>query len=130
MVIDDSIRRAALKVARRLQARRPGARGRGERPALDGQQRDLKQVSDWEALTGDGSVRRLRLSLADINAAFADSGDAKAAARPEEGDPQEDFIDLYTAVVSIPSIGVSVLGEAEYGNLLKSHFRRIRRRSP
>jgi len=119
MVIDDSVRRAALKVARRLRlgGLEPEVEASGPRWAIN---QDLKQISDWETLAGDGSVRRLRLSLADINAAFADSGDAVAAARPEQGDPQEDFIDLYTAVVSIPSVGVSLLGEAEYGNLLKT----------
>ncbi len=117
MVIDDSILRSAIKVARRLglgglQAQAPD--NQGPRWQIDP---SVDAVEDWQTLIGEGSVRRLRVSIEDINQAFAATGDEAAAAHPEPGDPGADFIDLYTAVVSIPSIGRSLLGEAEYENM-------------
>ena len=40
-------------------------------------------------------MRRLSLSVGQVNDAFARSGNAKAAARPERGQPEDGFIDLY-----------------------------------
>ena len=72
---------------------------------------------DWQSLLGDGSVRRLRLSVGDVNAAFERSGNADAAAHPEKGNPDDTFIDLYAALVSVPAIGKSLLGESGYERL-------------
>src|SRR5204862_5271148 len=47
------------------------------------------------------------------------TGNAEAAARPETGPASEPFIDLYAALVSIPTIGKSLVGEAEYAALAK-----------
>ena len=120
MVIDDSILRAAIKVARRyaLGGLPPAARVvAGPRFEVDP---TVDQAVDWETLLGEGAVRRLRLSVEDANRLFAESGDAEAAARREPGGPDDEYIDLYAAVVSIPSIGRSLLGEGEYRNLLKA----------
>ena len=116
MVIDDSIVRVAIKVARRLElgGLRPEAAPAGPRWQVDD---SAVGADDWAGLLGEGSVRRLTISLAEINRAFADSGDAIAAARPEKGDSQDTFIDLHAAVVSIPALGRALLGEAEYANL-------------
>ncbi len=117
MVIDDSILRSSLKVARRyglggLEAEAPVASG--PNAEVDMAQ---SEVVDWNTLLGDGSVRRLQLTLEEVNQAFAASGDAAAAERPEAGSGNDVFIELYAALVSIPSIGLSLLGEREYGNL-------------
>src|SRR5581483_7408901 len=72
---------------------------------------DRQEVVDWPTLLGDGSVRRLHLSVGDVNDAFARSGNEKAAARPEAGQPDDTFIDLYVALATIPSVGRSLLGE-------------------
>ena len=116
MVIDDSIVRSGLKVARAL-----GLGGLAAEPARAGPRREIDTsiavVRDWSGLAGDGSVRRLALDIGQINAAFAASGNALAAARPEPGDPSDSFIDLQVALVSVPSIGSSLLGDAEYKNL-------------
>jgi NosR/NirI family nitrous oxide reductase transcriptional regulator len=64
-------------------------------------------------------VRRLKLTIADINRAFQEAGDVVATERPEPGDPEEIFIELYAALVSIPTVGRSVLGDREYRNLGK-----------
>lgn len=118
MVIDDAILRASIKVARRL-----GLGGLSPAPQAGGPRHrvsdDTPSRRDWETLLGDGSVRRLRLTVGEINVAFAAGRDPEAAARPESGAPDERFIDLYAADVSVPSIGRSLLGEAEFANLEK-----------
>ena len=42
------------------------------------------------------------------------SGNAAAAAQSGAGNPDDTFIDLYAALVSVPAIGSSLLGEAGY----------------
>lgn len=117
MVIDDSILRSAIKVARQygLGGLKPEAVAAvGPVRGIDMSVRD---VTDWTSLTGDGSVRRLELTVGNVNQAFEKLGDPEAIARPEPGAPDDLFIDLYTAVVSVPTIGRSLLGEDEYRNL-------------
>lgn len=118
MVIDDSIVRSGLKVARAL-----GLGGLAPEIADTGPQKEIdtekQEVLDWMTLTGDGSVRRLSLDVAQINEAFSAQGDPRAVARPEPGPDTDTFIDLYIALADVPSIGLSLLGEAEYGNLKK-----------
>ncbi len=113
MVIGDSITRSALRVAQRLAGASPEAAT--ESAKLDP---NAGAVEDWTALLGDGSVRRLNLAIGEVNAAFERSGNAAAAARPEpSGDGDRSFIDLYAAPVSVPAIGKSLLGAAEYDTL-------------
>ena len=115
MVIDDSVIRAGLKVARAL-----GLGGLApEAAAGPARKPDMarEEVFDWASLAGDGSVRALSLDLSQVNAAFEATGDPKAIARPERGAPEETFIDLRAALASVPSIGLSLLGGAEYANL-------------
>jgi hypothetical protein len=75
---------------------------------------------DWIGLIGDGSVRRLRLSVGDVTEAFARAGDAEAAQHPESDTPSDFFIDLYVAPVSVPAIGKRLLGDARYANLAQT----------
>ncbi|MEP2531569.1 4Fe-4S binding protein [Shimia sp.] len=114
MVIDDSLVRGGIKVSRAL-----GLGGLS--PVQVGPKRELDlskdTVADWETLAGDGSVRRMTLDVGQVNDAFAETGDARAIARPEAGDPGDTFIDMHMALVSVPSIGRSLLGDAEYENL-------------
>ena len=116
MVIDDSIVRAGLKVARAL--------GLGglvtETPVGPPREVDMEQSrqADWTTLSGDGSIRRMTIDIGQINAAFAATGDARAIARPEPGDTGDTYIDLHAALVSVPTIGLSLLGEREYTNLV------------
>ena len=117
LVIDDAIRRSALRMARALGlAGLGGEQGTGAPPRGEV---DIAQegVDDWMTLIGDGSVRRLNLSVGEVTADFAAAGKEKAAARPENDDPEARFIDLYAAEVSVPVIGRSLLGDAEYENL-------------
>ncbi len=116
MVIDDSLVRGGIKVSRAL--------GLGDlAPVQLGPKRELDMTKDsvetWEQLAGDGSIRRMTLDIGQVNQAFADTGDARAIARPEAGEPEDTFIDMHLALVSVPSIGLSLLGEAEYANLVE-----------
>ncbi len=119
MIIDDSIVRAGLKVARSLglgglqgELSKQGPAQKLLRPAGD----DVS-VSSWQILAGDGSVRSLRLDIGQVNQAFVDNGDARAVERPEKGDPEATFIDMYVALISAPEIGRTLLGDDEYKNL-------------
>lgn len=115
MIIDDSLVRAGIKVARAL-----GLGGLVPRVAT-GPRRELDMartgLSDWTTLSGDGSIRRMTLDVGQVNAAFEATGDARAIKRPESGALEDTFIDLQIALVSVPSIGRTLLGDAEYANL-------------
>nr|WP_241488764.1 NosR/NirI family protein [Shimia sp. SK013] len=115
MVIDDSLVRGGIRVSRAL-----GLGGLA--PLQVGPKRELNmEIQDaqgWTTLAGDGSVRRMTLDLGQVNAAFAGMGDKRAAKRPEKGEPGDTFIDMNMALVSVPSIGRSLLGDNEYQNLV------------
>ena len=113
MVMDDSILLSAIKVARNfeLSGLRLVKKPTGPVASVN---TEIDRVEDWTGLIADGSVTRLKISLAQINQAFAESGEPLALKFPEEGDADEVFIELYAAVASIPSIGRSLLGEHEY----------------
>ena len=115
MVIDDTITHSVTKVARAL-----GIGGLGPALGQAGGQpggridASVADVDDWITLVGDGSVRRLSLSVGEVTAGFESAGKAKAAARPESNNSDDVFIDMYAALVSVPTIGRSLLGDAEY----------------
>jgi NosR/NirI family transcriptional regulator, nitrous oxide reductase regulator len=116
MIIDDSVVRAGIKVARAL-----GLGGMAAEVAT-GPAREVdlayEETNDWATLSGDGSIRRLTLDVGQINAAFEATGNARAIKRPTKGAPDDTFIDMQMALVSVPSIGRSLLGDAEYQNLM------------
>ena len=111
MVIGDSIVRSGRKVAQALGLAGAAATTAQSRRVLDPAR---GEVEDWATLVGDGSVRRLALTVGEVNAAFERTGKAEAVAKPEPGAADESFIDLYATLVSIPAIGRSLLGESEY----------------
>ena len=118
MVIGDSITRSSIAVAR---ARDIGPAGQGGAQTSRQPVRKVdvtkSTVESWSTLFADGSVRRLHLSIADINRAFERAGNREAIEHPEAGDPNDTFIDLYIAVVSVPSIGRSLLGDTGWEQL-------------
>ncbi|MEP3299970.1 MAG: 4Fe-4S binding protein [Pseudoruegeria sp.] len=115
MVIDDSIIRSGLKVARAL--------------GLGGLQKQIDSgpkftINDaaampesWTEMEGDGTLRRLSLDIGQVNAAFENLGDPRTAKRALTEPPETIFIDMQSALVSVPAIGRAILGDAEYGNL-------------
>ncbi|HQY42610.1 MAG TPA: 4Fe-4S binding protein [Paracoccaceae bacterium] len=116
MVIDDSIVRAGLKVARTLGlgGLAPDAAPTGPKFELNP---DATAAPDWITLGGDGTLRRLSLDVGQVNAAFAAMGDERATARPLTEAPETTFIDMQTALVSHPAIAKAILGEGEAANL-------------
>jgi len=117
MIIDDSVVRSSIKVARAL-----GLGGLAAKRANSGPRFSVNMaksdISDWMTLSGNGAVRRMTLDVGQINDAFKEAGDARAIKRPEPGPDQDTYIDMQTALVSAPSIGLSLLGAAEYNNNL------------
>jgi NosR/NirI family transcriptional regulator, nitrous oxide reductase regulator len=116
MVIDDSIVRSGIRVARALGlgGLAPLSAPTGPRFELDP---DAEAASDWFTLTGEGTLRRMSLDVGQVNAAFAALDDPRAAARPLTAPDDETYIDMYATLVSVPAIGRQLLGEAEFANL-------------
>jgi NosR/NirI family transcriptional regulator, nitrous oxide reductase regulator len=118
LVIGDSIVRSATKL---IKSGRLGTQGTAAASAAPQATSVIdpgkSEIRDWQSLVGDGSVRRLILTVADVNKAFEKSGNAGAVAHPEEGDPDDTFIDLYVADVAVPTIGRSLLGDDGYNRL-------------
>lgn len=115
MVIDDSIVRAGIKVAR--------AMGLGGLTTDDdtGPKFEIDPAASapetWTEMQGDGTVRRLTLDVGQVNTAFEGTGDLRAAKRALTDPPESVFVDMQVALVSVPQIGDAILGEAEYRNL-------------
>nr|WP_255200110.1 NosR/NirI family protein [Sulfitobacter sp. HGT1] len=116
MVIDDSIVRAGLKVARRLGLGELAAEVAGTGPQLEINP-DAEASNDWMTLEGDGTLRRLSLDVGQINAAFAAMEDVRAGKRALTEAPETTFIEMQAALVSHPAIGRAILGEAVAENI-------------
>ena len=117
-VIDDSIVRSAIKIVRLYGL--GGIKAETKKAKATNRKIDKTQdnVRDWVELITDGSVKRLKLTEADVNTEFARISQKEIQNTQENSD--NEFIELYTSLVSIPSIGRSLLGDAEYKNLVKS----------
>ncbi|MFD2207047.1 4Fe-4S binding protein [Kiloniella antarctica] len=118
MVIEDSILRSAIKFARNIGLAGLGDADNTQPTEIRSVDTSYDETDDWQTLLGNGGVRHRVITVKEINDTFILSGNEKAAARPEKGNPEDIYIDLYLAPVSVPSIGRSLLGEAEYKNLL------------
>ena len=119
MVMDDNILRSSIKVARKY-----GLSGLKEKVKqapgpVASINNNLNIIKSWKDLLAEGSIQQLKIPLKQINKAFKETGNQLAIDNAEEGEDDEIFIELYAAMVSIPSIGRSVLGDNEYKNLLK-----------
>jgi NosR/NirI family nitrous oxide reductase transcriptional regulator len=119
LVMGDSVVRSAVRLIRsgRLDAARPAAPSPALPPAAKTVDLQQSEVRDWESLVGDGSVRRLHLTVGEVSDAFAKAGNLAAAQNTETVDPSDTFIDLYVAPVSVPTIGRSLLGEEDFKRL-------------
>ncbi|MFC3568880.1 NosR/NirI family protein [Paracoccus sp. TOH] len=116
LVMGDSIVRSAVRLIRsgRLDGIAAGPAPAETRRELDPA---VTGTEDWQTLLGDGSVRSLVMSVGEVSKAFADAGQPLAAQHAETGNPEDAFIDLYLAPVSVPAIGRSLLGDAAYDRL-------------
>jgi NosR/NirI family transcriptional regulator, nitrous oxide reductase regulator len=117
-VIADSMIRSAIRVARAMKV------GGASTAAAAVPVREIDPAhsapQDWTGMLGDGSVRRLSLSVGEVTEAFRRAGNNEAAANPEASDPAATFIDLYAALVSVPAIGKRLLGEDGFAALQSS----------
>ncbi|MFA7438104.1 MAG: 4Fe-4S binding protein [Castellaniella sp.] len=113
MVVGDSITRSVMVLARRYHI---GQEAPAEATQAVHKVIDMSKTGteSWDALLADGAVGHLAISVADVNDAFAKTGRQGAIDRPEAGDPDDLFADLYVALVSVPTIGRSLLGDIEY----------------
>ena len=118
MVMDDNILRSAIKLARIYGLSGLEAERKQTGP-IASVNPEINTIENWQALIDEGSVKSLKITVGQINEAFKNSGKPLALDFPEEGEADEIFIELYAAVVSVPSIGRSLLGEGEYRNLVK-----------
>ena len=116
MIIDDSILRAGLKVAKGLSLGGLKA-DEGAATVTRSVDRSIDAVEDWQTLAGDGSVRHFTLDVASVNADFAALGDKRTERHAEPGPDGDAYVNVWTALVSQPSIGRSLLGDEEYRNL-------------
>nr|WP_323718689.1 4Fe-4S binding protein [Paracoccus aminovorans] len=113
LVMGDSVVRSAVKLIR---SGRLGGVDAGTAPAEVQRALDpaVTATEDWQTLLGDGSVRSMVMSVGEVSKAFEDAGQPLAAGRPETANPEDDFITLYLAPVSVPAIGRSLLGDVAY----------------
>ena len=119
MVINETIARSTIAAAKAMQ----GGEGDNATPAqpkeLSVVDMDNQKVSSWQELTGNGAVRSFHLTVGEVNEAFAKSKHPEAAEHSESSNPQDEFIEMFYAPVSVPSIGRSLLGNAGYEQLQK-----------
>ncbi len=79
--------------------------------------RELFEPLDWTALLENGGVRQLKLTRGEIDAVFQGTV-AENVDQATPNEKEEIFIDLYYAVLNIPSIGRNLLGEERYKTLM------------
>lgn len=117
LVMGDSVVRSTIRIIRsgRLGGTpsSPGAAAIGQREINAG----LRETLDWQTLVGEGAVRSLRLTVGEVTDEFLRAGEKRATEHPESANPADRFIDLYVAPVSVPTIGVSLLGDAGFERL-------------
>jgi len=117
LVMGDSVVRSAIRIIRsgRLagNASQASTVAAGPREVNDA----LREVADWQTLVGEGAVRSLRLTVGEVTDEFLRAGETRGKENPESANPADRFIDLYVAPVSVPSIGLSLLGETGFQRL-------------
>ena len=117
LVMGDSVSRAAVQLIRSNRLGVDLATGVATVTEIRKLDMSKTETSDWMTLLGDGSVRSLRMTVGEVSEAFRQAGQTIAADKPETKNPQDRFIDLYLAPVSVPTIGRTLLGDAAYDRL-------------
>jgi NosR/NirI family nitrous oxide reductase transcriptional regulator len=113
MVVNEVLMRTAHRVGVEIGVVEGGV---SNRPPLAQVESGGFQPRTWEELTGNGAVRRLRLTRGQVDDAFEGTAAADVdRASPEERD--ETLIDLYAAYLDVPTIGRNLLGENQYQRL-------------
>lgn len=129
MVMNETIARSSLIFAREIlakQGERPEATtlaaSEAEKPSEPKTITQLNPkavaLTTWEEMLTSGDIAHLHLNVGEVNEAFAKAGKTDAAKISESSNPDDSFIDLYIAEVSIPQIGKPLLGEALYNQVI------------
>ena len=110
MVVNEVIMKSAHRVAAELGLVQSQ---KNARPPLANIQTDNFQDKSWQTLTGEGSVRRLKLTRGQADDAFkgTPAEGIDTTPRKQRGEP---LIDLYTAYLNVPAIGRNLLGERQF----------------
>jgi NosR/NirI family nitrous oxide reductase transcriptional regulator len=109
-IVNESLLAAALEVARAKLGL-----GGGSASIARPRQGPVERLG-WDELVARGWVAHRRLANREVEAAFADSPARRLD--PEALDePDAPFTDVWAAYLDVPSIGVSLLGEAGYASL-------------
>ncbi len=119
MAVNQTILDAAVKVAvsRRIVSAN-SVEGAGGPVEL---RKTYFEKADWEALTGNGAIRRLHITLAEVAKAFQNMPAplfADNTTVPANSDGAGTFIDLYYTFVTPPSVGRNLLGASAYKDLM------------
>lgn len=118
MVMDDNILLSSIKVARHFGL--AGLKKTSSSSEVTARiNHEINEIKTWQTLLDEGSIGNLRITIGEINQAFTDSRHRGVRRFAEKGADDTEFINLYAALVSIPSIGRSLLGQHEYRNLQK-----------
>ncbi|APE30763.1 regulatory protein NosR [Halomonas aestuarii] len=113
IVVNDTIMRAARQVAAGLGIiEDPSAQ-----PAATVKP-DVFAAADWQTLTGDGTIRRLRLTHGQVDEAFVGTPAEDYLRTPAPAG--KTFIDLYYTYLNAPMAGRNLLGESRYDALMES----------
>lgn len=117
LVMGDSVVRSAVQLIRSNRLSADGSHVAAKPSEIRKVDPSKTAISDWQTLIGDGSIHSLRLTVGDVSEAFRRAGQAIAAEKPETQNPEDRFIDLFMAPVSVPAIGRTLLGEEGYQRL-------------
>ncbi len=115
MVVNETIMRAAQKVARELGLAGMSAVAKVPPATIKA---EVYSKADWIQLTGDGSIRRLYLDRGAVDDAFVGTEAEDQGAGKQKGKRQQAFVELFYAPVNIPTIGRNLLGDSQYNWLM------------
>ncbi|MBR9882371.1 MAG: regulatory protein NosR [Oceanospirillales bacterium] len=104
IVLNESVMLSAVQAAQKLGLiphRTPPAQVRS----------DIFEPTGWQSLVDDQWAKALKLSDAEVDAAFSDT----TASKPDSSDT---FIDMRVAYLNVPSIGRYLLGDEHYTRLM------------
>ncbi|MCM0613121.1 regulatory protein NosR [Marinobacter sediminum] len=110
MVVNEVIMKSAHRVGAELGLVEDAGK---VRPPLAEVKTDGFEEKDWQALTGEGAVRRLKLTRGQVDDSFKGTPAEDVDVTPE-AERDESLIDLYAAYLNVPSIGRNLLGESQY----------------
>ncbi|SDU06112.1 NosR/NirI family transcriptional regulator, nitrous oxide reductase regulator [Pseudomonas pohangensis] len=115
MVVNEVVTRAAHEVAVSLGLITDHG-GVKQKPATV--REDIYQPADWTQLTGNGAIRRLKLTRGQVDEAFAGSK-AEGVHKASAEQANDTFIDLYVTDLNPPTIGRNLLGDNQYRFLMR-----------